>query len=408
MNDPNWANHTMWTGDNLNIMRSMNSESVDLIYLDPPFNSNRNFAAPIVSEVAGRVVQRHDAFLRQYLPREGVPSCVNQPCSQSDLSSLQALPSLSLYCFLNPLTSFSEDQGHGVCSGLRRRRPQLLCRPQRQRLHQQRRPLLWPNNEDKYVLWALYYGRLLYSDVNLLHENLEPFYAAIELELEFEKTREKYGMGTRVPKEGETTFFDILDLSKKNTLYVQTFIESILSEIPKLSHPLSLEKEHMTFLEAKFLFDEGVKSIHSGYDILEQGKLAEGLKEFEKADQMLNRFEESVLGVMKAISPGSVAYNDLLRYAERHKGRKVYYRGEVIQVIEDGNYFQLRVNITSTEYGWEDTVFLHYPDAPVRVLEGDEISFVGRVTGIITYESTMGSSVTIPELVAHELLIESE
>ena len=42
---PNWQNRTMWTGDNLNIKRGMNSESVDLIYLDPPFNSNRNYAA---------------------------------------------------------------------------------------------------------------------------------------------------------------------------------------------------------------------------------------------------------------------------------------------------------------------------------------------------------------------------
>ncbi len=50
---PNWANRTLWTGDNLDIMRGMNSESVDLIYLDPPFNSNRNYAAPIGSEAAG-------------------------------------------------------------------------------------------------------------------------------------------------------------------------------------------------------------------------------------------------------------------------------------------------------------------------------------------------------------------
>ena len=41
MTAPNWANCAMWTGDNLDIMRGMNSESVDLIYLDPPFNANR-------------------------------------------------------------------------------------------------------------------------------------------------------------------------------------------------------------------------------------------------------------------------------------------------------------------------------------------------------------------------------
>ena len=49
----NWKNRTMWTGDNLQILRGMNSESVDLIYLDPPFNSNRDYSAPIGSEAAG-------------------------------------------------------------------------------------------------------------------------------------------------------------------------------------------------------------------------------------------------------------------------------------------------------------------------------------------------------------------
>ena len=53
MNKPNWKNQTIWTGDNLPIMRGMNSESVDLIYLDPPFNSNRTYSAPIGSEAAG-------------------------------------------------------------------------------------------------------------------------------------------------------------------------------------------------------------------------------------------------------------------------------------------------------------------------------------------------------------------
>ena len=53
MPTPNFADKTIWTGDNLDIMRGMNSESVDLIYLDPPFNSNRNYAAPVGSAAAG-------------------------------------------------------------------------------------------------------------------------------------------------------------------------------------------------------------------------------------------------------------------------------------------------------------------------------------------------------------------
>ena len=49
----NFVDKTIWTGDNLDILRGLNSESVDLIYLDPPFNSNRNYAAPVGSRAAG-------------------------------------------------------------------------------------------------------------------------------------------------------------------------------------------------------------------------------------------------------------------------------------------------------------------------------------------------------------------
>ena len=49
----NFANGTVWTGDNLPVMRGMNDACVDLIYLDPPFNSNRHYEAPIGSKAAG-------------------------------------------------------------------------------------------------------------------------------------------------------------------------------------------------------------------------------------------------------------------------------------------------------------------------------------------------------------------
>ena len=46
-------NRTIFTGDNLHVLRGMESESVDLIYLDPPFNSNANYAVSIGSVAAG-------------------------------------------------------------------------------------------------------------------------------------------------------------------------------------------------------------------------------------------------------------------------------------------------------------------------------------------------------------------
>ena len=49
----NVQNRTIFSNDNLAILRGIDTDSVDLIYLDPPFNSNRNYAAPLGSEAAG-------------------------------------------------------------------------------------------------------------------------------------------------------------------------------------------------------------------------------------------------------------------------------------------------------------------------------------------------------------------
>ena len=53
MGQPNFTTRTVWTGDNLDILRGINSESIDLICLDPPFNSNKTYSAPIGSKAAG-------------------------------------------------------------------------------------------------------------------------------------------------------------------------------------------------------------------------------------------------------------------------------------------------------------------------------------------------------------------
>ena len=49
----NVENRTIFEGDNLHILRGIDSETIDLIYLDPPFNSNRTYEAPIGSAAAG-------------------------------------------------------------------------------------------------------------------------------------------------------------------------------------------------------------------------------------------------------------------------------------------------------------------------------------------------------------------
>ena len=47
------ASRTVFVGDNLPVLRGMEAGTVDMVYADPPFNSNRNYAAPIGSKAAG-------------------------------------------------------------------------------------------------------------------------------------------------------------------------------------------------------------------------------------------------------------------------------------------------------------------------------------------------------------------
>ena len=49
----NFDNRTLFIADNLDIMRGMDSDTIDLIYLDPPFNTKKQYKAPIGSPAEG-------------------------------------------------------------------------------------------------------------------------------------------------------------------------------------------------------------------------------------------------------------------------------------------------------------------------------------------------------------------
>ena len=53
MNGCNVKNRTIFCDDNLDVLRGINSQCIDLIYLDPPFNKNKKFTAPIGSSAEG-------------------------------------------------------------------------------------------------------------------------------------------------------------------------------------------------------------------------------------------------------------------------------------------------------------------------------------------------------------------
>ena len=68
MGEPNWQNRTLFHHDNLPVLRAMNSESVDLIATDPPFNKSRDFHATPDSLAAGAKFQDRWSWDRDVHP----------------------------------------------------------------------------------------------------------------------------------------------------------------------------------------------------------------------------------------------------------------------------------------------------------------------------------------------------
>ena len=91
-------------------------------------------------------------------------------------------------------------------------------------------------------------------------------------------------------------------------------------------------------------------------------------------------------------------YDTIARNPDKYMFTYGKYTGEIIQVLEDGNEVQLRVNITQERYGYSDTIFVLYTleDGASRLLEDDIITIYGMNMGTVSYKSVLGASFTIP------------
>lgn len=99
----------------------------------------------------------------------------------------------------------------------------------------------------------------------------------------------------------------------------------------------------------------------------------------------------------------SYSYDTIARNPDLYKGEKAVFTGEVVQTIESSIDVAYRVNITETTYGYKDTIYVSYSGADKsdgRILDGDIITIWGTINGLKTYDTILGSSITIPSVYA--------
>ena len=95
--------NALFTSDNLYVLNGMNSGSVDLIYLDPPFNSKRTYEAPIGSRAAGTSFK--DIWTWQDVDEAYLERMVdNYPYLVQFIQSVEILHSKAMMAYLTYMT----------------------------------------------------------------------------------------------------------------------------------------------------------------------------------------------------------------------------------------------------------------------------------------------------------------
>ena len=102
------------------------------------------------------------------------------------------------------------------------------------------------------------------------------------------------------------------------------------------------------------------------------------------------RIEEEAKGYETGIT-----FTDISRSPDDYIGEKVKFTGSVLQILEGSYSNEGRM---STKGSYDDVVYIMYdPDIlDVRILEDDEITVYGTFSRMVTYETIMGGSVTLP------------
>lgn len=96
-------------------------------------------------------------------------------------------------------------------------------------------------------------------------------------------------------------------------------------------------------------------------------------------------------------------YDEYARNPDSHVGEKVRFDGTIVQVLEgiEHNTYRIAMNDDS-----DKMFYVTYTPSieSVRLLEDDEVTVLGEFDGITSYDAIFGNAVTIPAIVAENIM----
>ncbi len=182
---------------------------------------------------------------------------------------------------------------------------------------------------------------------------------------------------------------------------------SELSEAQQQVAELTSENEELKngaskqLVDVKNAFEKGewqntidlANQLHEKYNGTEEDKQAQ-----EMAKQSQAKLDEEAAAKAAEEAKGyetGITYDQLARTPDEYEGKKVKFSGKVVQVMESDDSVTIRLAVNDN---YDTILYGQYSSSIVssRVLEDDHITVYGTSVGTISYQSTMGGTITIP------------
>lgn len=130
------------------------------------------------------------------------------------------------------------------------------------------------------------------------------------------------------------------------------------------------------------------------------------LEESEETGELSDELNTFINSNMEDVSMfrSDISYDEIARHPNDYDGELLTFSGEVAQVIEGDGMTELRIAVDGD---YDDIIYGIYDNRILdsRLLEDDKIQFYGESCGIISYQSTLGATISIPSISIYKIVI---
>lgn len=185
------------------------------------------------------------------------------------------------------------------------------------------------------------------------------------------------------------------DTLASNQSGVETKLNDTLAKLKESEDSyISLKKEFDSYKESMEEFETLAESEAKARQI-EADKVIKAEEE-EKAKKEAEELAAKEAKEKAGYETG-ITFDDLARTPDDFLSEKVKFSGKVVQVVEGSGFNALRFAINKD---YDKMIYCEYSKDIVtsRILEDDIITIYGYSLGLKSYQSTMGATITIPNI----------